>query len=164
MPGQEVPINSFNISFNNDDDKFRSIACAVKDPTSIVSHQQYPGFSVVQVSKQPLEYGLCIGILYRKQTNSLADFYDYLSILIETWHIDILLGDFNINYFDSEDFCNRALSDFTMIVTEATHIDGALLDHVYVRKQLLATVNVVPLVKHVFYSDHDIVKIKLSKN
>ena len=70
LPGQKVHINSFDVCFNNNGDKFRSIACAVKNSTTIVSHQKYPGFSLVQINKQLFDYDLCIGILYRKHTHS----------------------------------------------------------------------------------------------
>ena len=50
-----------------------------------------------------------------------------------------------------------------MIVTTPTHIDGSLLDHIYVRKQLLCAFDVTTIVKSIFFSDHDVVKIKITK-
>ena len=48
-----------------------------------------------------------------------------------------------------------------MIVTTATYIDGSLLDHIYVKNQPLAEYDVTSIVKGIFFSDHDVVKIKI---
>ena len=157
-------LKEFNVSFNNDDDKFQSIFCGVKVPTLIVSHDKFPGFSILTISKDTfLDCNFTVGVLYRKHSSSLNLFYDHLIVLVNTYGIDILVGDFNINYFDKQDLLNDALSDYAMIVTTPTHIDGSLLDHIYVKNQVLADFNVRSMVKNIFFSDHDVVKIKIAK-
>ena len=49
-----------------------------------------------------------------------------------------------------------------MVVNEPTHIDGALLDHVYVKKELVNSFKITTLVKNVYFSDHDVVKFKFT--
>ena len=56
------------------------------------------------------------------------------------YSVDIILGDFNINYFDekeSEKFRNRLESElgYKQIVKKPTFLTaGSLLDHVYIRE------------------------------
>ena len=156
-------LHDFQLSFNSNEDKFCSIVCGIKLPTSIISHEKFPGFSLRKICKQGfLDTEICIGILYRKHNNSVNLFYNDLTVLVNSYNIHILLGDFNIDYFGKHETLTGALSDYTMFVTCPTHIDGSLLDHVYVKKQLLYDVDVTSVVKNVFFSDHDAVKIKMT--
>ena len=103
-----------------------------------------------------------ISILYILHSQPVGDFYDQLRSLVSSYKIHILLGDFNIEYFVANDVLDEVLSNYTMVVSEPTHIDGSLLDHVYVRNGLIRDFDVASLVKCVFFSDHDAVKIKIS--
>ena len=126
------------------------------------SHSRFPGFSLVKLNKlsfTDIEIG--IGIFYRKKESSLSMFYDDLSALVNSYTIHVLMGDFNLTYYEKKQLLNQALSDYTMIVSQPTHIDGGLLDHVYVRKDFLNDFDVTCLVKCVFFSDHDALKVKL---
>ena len=157
-------LQDFQLSFNSNEDKFCSIACGVKLPTSIISHEKFPGFSLIKICKQVfLDSEICIGILYRKHNNSLNLFYNDLTILVNSYNIHILFGDFNIDYFGKHETLTGALSVYAMIVTSPTHIDGSLLDHVYIKKQLLYDVDVTSIVRNVFFTGHDTVKIKMTK-
>ena len=126
-------------------------------------HEKFPGFSLVTVKKRSfVDDDIVLGILYRKNTSplNLLSYYD-LAVLVNNNNINILLGDFNINYFEKEDVLSEVLSDFKMIVTTPTYIDGSLLDHIYVKYQFLAEYDVVSIVKGISFSDHDVVKIKI---
>ena len=50
--------------------------------------------------------------------------------------IDVLLGDFNIDALDKVAYrrLKDTLSRYNLKVLEPTHLDGALLDHVYLYK------------------------------
>ena len=52
---------------------------------------------------------------------------------------DLNLGDFNINALDDETFqpLKNILNSYEMVVREPTHLDGGLLDNVYIRKMFL---------------------------
>ena len=52
---------------------------------------------------------------------------------------DLILGDFNINALDDETFqpLKNILNSYEMVVREPTHLDGGLLDNVYIRKMFL---------------------------
>ena len=62
------------------------------------------------------------------------DFYDQLHSLVNSNNIHVLLGDFNIDYFAAKDILDEVLSDYFMVVIDPTHIDGSLLDHIYLKK------------------------------
>ena len=76
--------------------------------------------------------------------------------------IDILLGDFNIDAFDSDAFAklHNILSNYRLVVKEPTRLDRALLDHVYLHK-LFPKENVHVVVKNIYVSDHDVVKLQI---
>ena len=50
--------------------------------------------------------------------------------------IDVLLGDFNIDALDEVAYrrLKDTLSSYNLKVLEPTHLDGALLNHVYLHK------------------------------
>ena len=55
--------------------------------------------------------------------------------------------------------------DFIEIVKDSpTHIDGGLLDRVYVHKHTEINFTVTTLVKCVSYSDHNTIKIKIENH
>ena len=54
------------------------------------------------------------------------------------------------------------LSDFEQIVEGPTHVDGGLIDHVYIRKSLLEKFSAEIMNVCVNLSDHDAVKVKLT--
>ena len=78
--------------------------------------------------------------------------------------IHIILGDFNINALeDSNNYVSEYLHQYQQVVDSPTHISGSLIDHVYVLKSLLNDVNVNCVVKNIYFSDHDAVKISLER-
>jgi endonuclease/exonuclease/phosphatase (EEP) superfamily protein YafD len=87
-----------------------------------------------------------------------------LGCLLNTFTVDIVLGDFNINYFN--DNTVKHLSSlmeslgYFQIVTKPTFVSsGSLLDHVYVRSAALEITE--SIVISVYYSDHDAVKFTI---
>ena len=94
-------------------------------------------------------------------------FLDLLSSFLLTntnSQIDIILGHFNIDglNLDAVNRLKNTMAEFHEIVQSPTHINGGLLDHVYVRKTIFDSYE-ISCVKHcVNFSDHDAVKIKLS--
>ena len=78
---------------------------------------------------------------------------------------DIILGDFNINYFSAGDSKNlRQLIErakYKQMVPQPAYISsGSLLDHVYVNEELLHEMKSIQcFVKSIYYSDHDAVQL-----
>ena len=82
------------------------------------------------------------------------------------YKIDMIFGDFNINYHNESDSEQlRQIMDnfgYIQIVKNATFVSaGSLLDHVYVRSDLLNSLSskIYCNLKSVYYSDHNAVQI-----
>ena len=84
-------------------------------------------------------------------------------LFFSKWYIvNILQGDFNIDAFDSDPCVKRhdILSNYRFVVKEPTHLDGALLDHVYLYKLFLSK-NVDAFAKDIYFSDYDAAKLQI---
>ena len=91
-------------------------------------------------------------------------YVDCLNYVLNSYTIDMILGDFNINYFnDNQVQPLKSLMEslnYTQIVTKLTFISsGSLLDHVYVKSTVFQIIE--NYVVNVYYSDHDAVKITI---
>ena len=58
------------------------------------------------------------------------------------------MGDFNINALDSTSRILQVMSSYVQVVTESTQISEALLDHVFVRKDLFKKLKLEVLLEH----------------
>ena len=99
---------------------------------------------------------------YRKNNSNIQQYLDGLRNILDAFSVDIVLGDFNINYFDEQNIQPLDILmtsyDYVQVVQSATFMSsGSLLDHVYVKH---TTHNATDsTVVNVYYSDHDAVKI-----
>ena len=50
---------------------------------------------------------------------------------------------------------------FSLKVNEPTHLYGALLDHVYIKKSFENDRHMTSMVNNVYFSDHDAVKVQI---
>ena len=77
--------------------------------------------------------------------------------------VDVILGDFNLNYFREKDcrFLTTTLEGilgFQQIVNKPTFVSsGSLLDHVYIKPEKFKAVS--NSIVSVYYSDHEGVRI-----
>lgn len=100
-------------------------------------------------------------LLYRKQSLNSTQYIRCLTPVVNSSPIDVIFGDFNINYMNSTQAqmlksLMKSLN-FTQIVTTPTFISsGSLLDHVYIR---LTGINITVSVMNVYYSDHDAIQL-----
>ena len=74
--------------------------------------------------------------------------------------IDVLLGDFNIYPFEEVAYrrLKDTLSRYNLKALEPTHLDDALLHHVYLHKTFGHDKLLMSVVNKVYCSDHDAVK------
>ena len=98
-------------------------------------------------------------VVYQSPSSSQVNFVNYLIDIVEKNNIDILLDDFNINALHDTLLTNMTFQIFQMTVTEPTHIDGGLIDHVYLRNKQASS-----LMRNIFFSDHDAFKCKIYLN
>ena len=100
--------------------------------------------------------------LYRKKSSNLNNFVNNLYHITNWYTIDVILGDFNINYFDEKESHNlkNILENklgYQQIVSNPTFLSGSLLDHVYIKSHKFKSV--ANTVIGVYSSDHDAIKI-----
>ena len=77
--------------------------------------------------------------------------------------IDVSLGDFNIDALHEVAYrkLKDRLSSYNLKVLEPTHLDGALLDHVYLHKTFEHDKLVMSVVNNIYFSDYDAVTVQL---
>ena len=74
------------------------------------------------------------------------------------------MGDIYINAIDPTSQILQVMSNYVQVVTESTQISRALLDHVFVRKDLLKKTEVGSVLRTLHFSDHDAVVLTLLLN
>ena len=103
-----------------------------------------------------------IALIYRCPNTQTSAFIDCLNYVVGSG-IDVLLGDFNIDALDEVAYrrLKDTLSSYNLKVLEPTHLDGALLDHVYLHKTFEHDKLVMSVVNNIYFSDHDAVTVQL---
>ena len=112
-----------------------------------------PGISVTMTKSKDLDI---IGI-YRSQEGDINDLIGVLDTLIDKTRATIIGGDINVCVSKApNNLVTRTLKErgYLQIVMTATHIEGGVLDHVYINTyggELSWDIAVFPK----YYSDHD---------
>ena len=151
-------IDGFQSSFNSGVvTRGNGIASYYKeDDVEVESHWE----TTYQITKLSTSVFDIINVYFKdKSTNSFLSEMNYLLTNPEK---TIILGDFNIDYLKQSS--NQVVSwfearNFVQIIQKPTHIKGGLIDHVWVPSPLSDIVHYN--IKSVFFSDHDMVQIKL---
>ena len=162
-------MKDFHIVHNISSDKFCSIACCYRSTVSNVEHEQRQGLSLFKMIMNDFcQDTINILLVYRKNNSDFDSFIYTIQHFLSSseQNIDIILGDFNINYFIDSTNCKKLsdlLTAYTQIITEPTHISGSLIDHVYVKKLVFDHFECRSIVKNIYFSDHDAIKLKLKR-
>jgi len=139
--------------------------CHRETDIDVLEYDHNSGYSIVKFRKRsfsPNTFNLLL--LYRSPRVNVDEFICLLSNVVREYQIDLILGDFNINGLD-EDICSRlnaAIPDYQLVVNFPTHIDGGLLDHIYVHQGLLSKFHWETIGRCTNVSDHDVVKLRLT--
>ena len=148
-------------------DKFCSLALCTKSNVEITQYEYFPALNAVKLVALDTntEFQQTIVLLYRKQRSNISDFVEGIRYLLLSDNVDILLGDFNINYFSNDDMKGLQLLknslNYAQVVQSPTFISsGSLLDHVYVKSVALSMVE--HSVISCYYSDHEAVKVRIN--
>ena len=114
----------------------------------------HDGFSLSKMSGRDLDI---IGV-YRSQNGSIVNMINEIIKLYNTDKTTVIGGDFNICFIKQpKNSVTTSLADigFKQIVTEATHIEGGTIDHIYIAqgfcKKNYFELELYPK----YYSDHD---------
>ena len=153
-------MQGFEVAYNNNQDRFQSIAVCTKVDTHIISHAKLNSASFITVLKSSFD-NKCIKLLllYRKHALPLSTFCYWLQGFDTNNSVNIILGDFIINGFNENIRLSHILSRHDQLVNTTTHISGSLLDHVYIRQEFPK--QVTRDVVSIYFSDHDATKFKL---
>ena len=155
-PGSDVNeiqaiLYQFSISLINlSDYRFSSLAICYQKSVLLQCHQKGEGISVIKLCK-PTYSNDCVSIviLYRRQLSTIPAFFANLELLNNSSEINIVLGNFNLDALDPGLFeqIRNTLSKFCLVNSNSTHLNGSLIDQVYVRKKFLdiSHVNVADL-------------------
>ena len=124
----------FKIHFNSNINKFKSIAYGYSREITILSNEDFNAISIFTLKKQQFSNTpVSIALIYRSPKSTLSELIDCLQYLVGR-NCDIFLGDFNIDAFEGVRALKEFFSNYNLKVSEPTHLDVALLDHVYVKK------------------------------
>ena len=151
-------------------DKYLSLAVCTKQNIFMLDKQYISSINALKfvIFDSVTHHRISFLLLYRKNTSNVHDYISKLSDLLNISTVDIIMGDFNINFFNVTDIKQlKELMSFyayIQIVQNATFLpSGSLLDHIYVKKternllKMLKT-NVVS----VYYSDHEAVEMVIT--
>ena len=128
-------LSNFEIYFNSCSVRLKTLAFCLGQNIVLSKHETFSGISVIDISKSSFSHNtIWIMLLYRFPGSSITTFYNTLENLLSDHHtIDLVLSDFNIDILNSTNInLPNVLSDYTLLVNEATHISGSLLYHAYV--------------------------------
>ena len=161
--------SKFNLKFHNDVDKFKSLVCGYRKNLQAKEIEKDPGFYLFQVIKNTfIDIPLKILLLYRSHQQSLQSFINTLDrFLVHHTDIDMILGDFNIDILGTKSDSSGSrhldiLHGYRQIVNEPTHVDGGLLDHVYIKENMFHLFSIEKIKICVSISDHDAIKVKIN--
>lgn len=152
---------------DHESDKFSSLAVCIKKNIRIVCQEQFPSLNALKFEffcdNKEVKRNISFLLIYRKNCSKIQQFVNGLNYLLRAHTVDILLGDFNINYFNSKDREPLTLLmeslHYVQIVKEPTFISGSLIDHVYIRDTHQSRIH--STVVSVYCSDHDAVRITM---
>ena len=109
----------------------------------------------VQLSKFSCHYFDVIS-LYRSQDASYAELNKKLSLLIDRRKSTLIIGDFNFCYIESTHNISKNFllaKKFKQIIEKPTHVDGKLIDQVYL-KDVNGNLKVQTFLHSKYYSHH----------
>jgi len=160
-------LSNYTLSHNIDQHKFNSITiCHSPLFLDINEYDHSSCFSLVKFRKSEFcDKEFCVLVLYNSSKIHRDVFAYTLAQFIDRHHIDIILGDFNMDGLvmnENEQLLVDIMSNYDLLPCFATHIDGKMLDQIWMHKELTNQYGIQVLRKCVNLSDHDAVKISLS--
>ena len=164
----ESTLSEFQFYRQDNTNEFMSLAVGVNIVQGTFVKQKavyFPSINGVLVVVGRNDNIFQISLLYRPNHWQKLQFCISLEQTIMSNNVDIILGDFNINYFSPSDSMNlRQLIErakYIQMVQRPTYISsGSLLDHIYVKQELLHKMKSIQFfIKSIYYSDHDAVQL-----
>ena len=135
----------------------------MSNDVEILAKEDFDGISIFNIRKQHCTKNpFSIALIYRCPNTQTSVFIDCLNYVVGS-SIDVLLGDFNIDELDEVAYrrLKDTLSSCNLEVLEPSHLDRAILDHVYLHKTFEHDKLVMPVVINIYFSDYDAVTVQL---
>ena len=90
-------------------------------------------------------------------------FLSQLQDLIWSEQIQKILGNFNTDAFDSDNYASLSnfLERYSMVVRDPTHLSGSLIDHVYLSNATLDKFQATATIKNIYFSNQDAGNLEL---
>ncbi|XP_068712523.1 uncharacterized protein [Montipora foliosa] len=122
--------------YDHNSDKFCSLAICVKNNFHILNQEYFPTLNAVKFVvtcdtndvQEPLNMSFLL--LYRKNGSSILHFVSGIDYLLRAHSIDIILGDLNVNFFNTIDMqpLTNLMESFSyvQIIDEPTFISGEM--------------------------------------
>ena len=150
------------IHFNNSDNKIESIVYGLPSDVETLAKEDFNGISLFNIRKQHFSNNpFSIALMYRCPNTQTSTFVDCLNYVVGIG-IDGLLGYFNMDALDEIPYrrLKDTLSSYDLEVLEPTHLDGALLDHVYLLETFEHDKLIMSNVNNIYISDHYAVTVQ----
>ena len=134
--GSDLPamMGGFYVTYNSSNDRFCILPLCYRDDLNLLNHVKMNGFSILTFHKPSFSDEYFEVILFYKKNSALqALLLSQLQDLICSEQIQIILGDFNTDSFDSDNyaFLSNSIERYYTVVQDPTHLSGSQMDHVY---------------------------------
>ena len=157
-------LHPFQLHRQDNSDKYSSLAICSRNSVETSDYQYFSSLNALKfvITSNSSKQKISLILLYRKHGTNMQQYIDSMGYLLNQYPVDIILGDFNINYLNDKEIRPlKILMDslnYKQIVQSPTFLSaGSLLDHVYINPTVF---NVIQnSIISVYYSDHDAVKI-----
>ena len=96
----------FILNRQDSHDRYSNLAFCTKTTVNINEKEYFPVINGLMFTTVFTSRGNCemrFLLLYRKQASNVQDFVNDLNHIVNLYTIDVILGDFNINYFDEKE-------------------------------------------------------------
>ena len=153
-------------------DRYLSLALCTRRSIKTKEHEYFPQvnamkFVIIKNTSTNMCPNFTVLFLYRKNNSNIIQYVSHLRNILGTYQIDIILGDFNINYLNDNSI--RPLKSlmtslgYSQFVQSPTFVSsGNILDQIYLKTTKFDIIE--NTIISVYYSDHDAVKISIKYN
>ena len=156
----EYTLQNYAVSLNSGG-RGKGIASYFNNKFDHVQNIAAEGYSMSKISSKDLDV---IGV-YKSRLGDLQDILTKIEEMIDDKKITVIGGDFNICVLKHpNNLMTRKLKEkhFDQTVKQATHIEGGVIDHLYIKKRKGEDISCVVEVLPKYYSDHDCICVTLS--
>ena len=162
-------LHPFQLHRQDNSDKYLSLAVSFRSSVETSDYHYICPLNalkfVITTNNYTIPKIYSVILLYRKHGTNVQQYIDSLEHSLNEYPVDIILGDFNINYLNDKEIqplkTLMNYLNYEQIVQSPMFISaGSLLDHVYINPRLFNVIH--NSIISVYYSDHDAVKISMN--